>query len=122
MRKYQGNREDEMIGDALGTLQGMAVKKTITKDNCGKENQFWYNNVEKVIPEATGNQWYAKKDVVGIPGFAQQRDRGTPRVIVLIDGNEPKDVAWFSKHYTSFEELDAGFFKRGEMWKKALSQ
>ena len=122
MKKYKGDRGDEMIGDAVGELQGMAIKKTITKQQAGKQNQFWYNNVEKVIPEATGDQWYAKKDVVGIPGFVQQKDRGTPRVIVLIDGNEPQDVAWFSKHYTSFEELDEGFFKRAQGWKKALSQ
>jgi hypothetical protein len=121
MRAYKDNRDNEMIGDAVGELQGKVIKGTLTKDNAGKSNN-WYNNVEKKIPEATGEQWYVKKDVIGMPSYQQQKSRGTPRVIVLVDGAVPQDTAWFSTHYESFEALDAGFFKRGATWKTYFSK
>ena len=121
MRAYKDNRDNEMIGDAVGELQGKVIKGTLTKENAGATNN-WYNNVEKVIPAATETQWYVKKDVIGMPGLKQQKDRGTPRVIVLVDGGVPQDTAWYSTHYTSFEQLADGFFKRGAPWKQYFSK
>lgn len=121
MRKYIGNRDDEMIGDAIGMLQGHIIKGTLTSANAN-DTQNWYNNNEKKLRATEAQEWYAKMDVVGMPGYAKQKDRGTPRVIVLIDGNVPLDVAWFTDHYNNFQPLDEGFFKRAKNLKDYLSR
>ena len=121
-RQWKDNRDNEMIGDALGELQGKIIKGTITKANADKNHNYYGNLSEPKLPATSANEWYVKKDVIGMPGYKQQNGRGTPRVIVLVDGQVPKDAAWFSPHYSSFEELGADFFKRGKPWKDYFSK
>jgi hypothetical protein len=121
-REYIDNRDNEMIGDAIGELQGKVVKGTITPANAGK-NHYWYNNVEKVLPEAAGHQWYVKKDVIGMPSYKSQKNRGTPRVIVLVDGTVPQNEAWFTDHYNNFFLLaDARFMTRAKTMRDFFSK
>lgn len=121
-REWKDNRDNDMIGDAVGELQGKVIKTTLTKANAGKTNNFYGNVTVPKLPETTGDEWYVKKDVIGMPGYKNQQGRGTPRVVVLIDGQVPQDKAWFSPHYESFEELTDGFFKRGKGWKDFYSK
>jgi hypothetical protein len=108
-REWKDNRDNQMIEKAISEMQGKVIKGTITKANAGGKNN-WYNNVEKIIPAATGDQWYVKMDVGGMPGYASQKGRGTPRVIVLVDGTAPQNVAWFTDHYNNFFTLKAKEF------------
>jgi hypothetical protein len=121
-REYKGNRDDDMIGDAIGELQGKVIKGTITSANAGKDNH-WYNNVEKVIPEAAGGQWYVKKEVIGMPSYNGQKGKGSPRVIVLVDGAVPQNEAWFTDHYNKFHLLaDARFMTRAKTMRDFFSK
>lgn len=117
--KYADSRSDQMIRDALGQLQGSIDKGTITKANAGDKHSY-YSNFEKQLPVVEDPNWYAKIDVRGMPGFANQKDRGTPRVILLVDGLLTQ--AWYSAHYTSFDLLDEKFFKMAESFRKLYSK
>jgi hypothetical protein len=118
-RKYNGNRDDDMIGDALGELQGKIIKGTLTKENAG--NQYYGNYSDPKLPLTKYGEWYVKKDVGGMPSYGQQKGRGTPRVILLIKDGQPTGKAYFSPHYEDFETLGDKFFKRAEGYKKLFS-
>ena len=120
MRKYNDSRDDQMIGDAVGELQGKVIKLTLTKDNAG--GQYYGNYTDPKLPQTEGEQWYVKKDVIGMPSYKDQKGRGTPRAILLVDGNDPTDTAYFSPHYNSFEDLAGGFITRGKPWKTYFSK
>lgn len=121
-REWKDNRDNDMIGDALGELQGKLTKGTLTKDNAGNTKNFYGNYTDPKLPETSGNQWYVKKDVTGMPGYKDQSGRGTPRVLLLVDGQLPQDKAWFSPHYSSFEVLTTKFFDRAKMMKQYFSK
>jgi len=121
-REYKDNRDNDMIGDAVGELQGKVIKTTLTKENAGKSNNYYGNLTQPKLPATTGDQWYVKKDVTGMPSYGSQKGRGTPRVVVLVDGQVPQDKAWFSPHYDAFEELAAGFFQRAKTMKTYFSK
>ena len=123
-RQYaKGNsRDDDMIGDTLGRLQGEIIKGTLTRANAG--GAYYGNLTAPFLPpvDDAQNEWYVKRDVGGMPGYASQKGPGTPRVLLLVRNGQPTDIAYFSPHYTSFERLGPAFFKRAETMKAILSK
>lgn len=117
-------RDDDMIGDALGMLQGQIIKGTLTPATADARGQLYGNVTAPFLPavDAAQNEWYVKMDVTGMPGFKQQKGRGTPRVLLLVRNGQPTDIAYFSPHYESFERLDPQFFKRAATMKAHYSK
>ena len=119
-KSWNGDRADQMIANDLGELLGKIDKKTYQRETCDKA---FFSNFERALPAVAGSEWYVKKEVVGLPGFSNQKGKGSPRVVLLVDDETATQTAYFSPdHYAKFEDLAPKFFVNAESFRKLFAK
>ena len=119
-KSWNGDRADQMIANDLGELLGKIDKKTYQRETCDKA---FFSNFEGALPAVAGSEWYVKKEVVGLPGFSNQKGKGSPRVVLLVDDETATQTAYFSPdHYAKFEDLAPKFFVNAESFRKLFAK
>ena len=109
-------RTQQVVVSALGQLIGQ-VKKGARHRNDDKHTFF--ANHENRLPALPRGHWYAKMDVTGVPNLVNQKNRGTPRIIVRTppDNDASNGPAYYTPdHYVTFKVIPPDYFQAAAVW------